>query len=226
MKNIFFAFLLLLSTISISQVGIGTTSPHASSVLDITATDAGLLVPRLTTTQRNALSSPATGLLIFNTTTKSFQYNFGDGSSVNWYSLDAQSDSSSASYSYMVPIWAEENSALGNNAYEWAYGNGASTPSNAGITIYVPSDYSCAIVAMTATTSNDFGTSKIEANVNGTVLGASNSVEVTLSGRSGENNGFAPFAISTGDRLTFRTRTAGTNTGPNTVTAWLKYTKN
>jgi len=95
MKNIFFTFLLLLSTISFSQVGIGTTSPDASSVLDITATDAGLLVPRLTTIQRDALSSPATGLLIFNTTTKSFQYNFGDGSSVDWYSLDAQSDTSS-----------------------------------------------------------------------------------------------------------------------------------
>ena len=97
MKNIIFAFLLLLSTISFSQVGIGTTTPDASSVLDITATDAGLLVPRLTTTQRDALSSPATGLLIFNTTTKSFQYNFGDGSSVNWYSLDAQSDTSNSS---------------------------------------------------------------------------------------------------------------------------------
>jgi len=55
MKNIFFVLILLLSTISFSQVGIGTTTPDASSVLDITATDAGLLVPRLTTTQRDAL---------------------------------------------------------------------------------------------------------------------------------------------------------------------------
>ena len=226
MKNIFFAFHLLLSTLSFSQVGIGTTSPDASSVLDITATDAGLLVPRLTTTQRDALSSPATGLLIFNTTTRSFQYNFGDGSSVDWYSLDAQSDSSSASYSYMVPIWAEEKLELEDNAYEWAFGNGAETPTNSGITIYVPSNYTCAIVAMTATTSNDSGNSKIEADVNGSVLGASNGVEVTLSGRSGENAGFTPFAINSGNRLTFRTRTAGTNLGPSTVTAWLKYTKN
>jgi len=226
MKNIFFAFLLLLSTISFSQVGIGTTSPDASSVLDITATDAGLLVPRLTTIQRNALSFPATGLLIFNTTTKSFQYNFGDGSIVDWYSLDAQSDSSSASYSYMVPIWAEESNTLGNNTYQWAFGNGANTPSNAGITIYVPSDYTCAIVAMTATTSNNSGTSKIEADVNGSVLGASDGVEVTLSGRSGENNTFTPYSINSRDRLTFRTRIAGTNTTPSTVTAWLKYTKN
>ena len=165
MKKIIFLSLLFISTLSISQVGIGTTSPDASSVLDITATDAGLLVPRLTTTQRDALSSPATGLLIFNTTTRSFQYNFGDGSSVDWYSLDAQSDSSSASYSYMVPIWAEEKLELQDNAYEWAFGNGAETPTNSGITIYVPSNYTCAIVAMTATTSNDSGNSKIEADV-------------------------------------------------------------
>ena len=99
MKKITYLLFLFITTISFSQVGIGTTTPDASSVLDITATDAGLLVPRLTTTQRDALSSPATGLLIFNTTTKSFQYNFGDGSSVNWYSLDAQSDTSSNSSS-------------------------------------------------------------------------------------------------------------------------------
>jgi len=226
MKKIIFLSLLFIHTLSFSQVGIGTTSPDASSVLDITATDAGLLVPRLTTTQRDALSSPATGLLIFNTTTKSFQYNFGDGLSVESYSLDAQSDSSSASYSYMVPIWAEESNTLGNNTYQWAFGNGANTPSNAGITIYVPSDYTCAIVAMTATTSNNSGTSKIEADVNGSVLGASDGVEVTLSGRSGENNTFTPYSINSRDRLTFRTRIAGTNTTPSTVTAWLKYTKN
>ena len=94
------------------------------------------------------------------------------------------------------------------------------------ISLMSSSGPTCAIVAMTATTNNSSGSSKIEANVNGSVLGASNGVEVTLSGRSGENDGFTPYSISNGDRLTFRTRTAGTNSGPNTVTAWLRYTKN
>ena len=221
MKSFVYFLFLLFSTISFSQVGIGTTSPDASSVLDITATDAGLLVPRMTLTNRDNITAPATGLMIYQTDNTPGFY-FYDGSA--WSAFGG--DSSSVSYSYMVPIWAEENQTLANNTYEWAFGNGANTPSNAGITIYVPSDYTCAIVAMTATTNNSSGSSKIEANVNGSVLGASNGVEVTLSGRSGENDGFTPYSISNGDRLTFRTRTAGTNSGPNTVTAWLRYTKN
>ena len=124
---------------------------------------------------------------------------------------------------YMVPIWAEENSTLGNNTYEWAFGNGADTPSNAGITIYVPSGYTCAIVAMTATTNNASGTATIEANINGVLQGSNCNVQ--LSGRSGVNDSFTPVAITSGNRLTFRTTTAGTNSSPNTVCAWLKYTK-
>lgn len=42
-------------------------SPSASSILDIASTTKGLLIPRLTTTQQNAISSPATGLVIYNT---------------------------------------------------------------------------------------------------------------------------------------------------------------
>ena len=48
------------------NVGIGTTNPSAK--LDITSTTGGFLPPRMTTTQRNAISSPATGLVIYNTT--------------------------------------------------------------------------------------------------------------------------------------------------------------
>jgi hypothetical protein len=56
------------------QIGIGTTSPDASAILDIVSNTTGILIPRLTTAQRNAIGSPATGLLIFNTSTKSFDY--------------------------------------------------------------------------------------------------------------------------------------------------------
>ncbi len=49
------------------NVGIGTTSPNASAALDISATDKGLLMPRLTTLQRNAIAAPIKGLQIYNT---------------------------------------------------------------------------------------------------------------------------------------------------------------
>jgi hypothetical protein len=54
---------------SSGAVGIGTSSPAASAILDVASTAKGFLPPRMTTSQRDAIASAATGLLIFNTTT-------------------------------------------------------------------------------------------------------------------------------------------------------------
>lgn len=63
------------STIS-AQVGIGTITPHASSVLDVSSTTQGMLAPRMTTAQRTAIVSPADGLMVYDTDLKSlFHYN-------------------------------------------------------------------------------------------------------------------------------------------------------
>src|SRR3954463_13174719 len=51
------------------NVGIGTTSPNASALLDLTSTSRGLLAPRMTESQKNTIASPATGLLIYETDT-------------------------------------------------------------------------------------------------------------------------------------------------------------
>jgi len=56
------------------SVGIGTTSPDASAVIDISSTSKGALIPRMTTAERNTIVNPATGLQIFNTTTMCFEY--------------------------------------------------------------------------------------------------------------------------------------------------------
>jgi len=55
-----------------TSVGINNTSPAASALLDLTSTTQGLLPPRLTTTQRDAIASPANGLFIYNSTTGQF----------------------------------------------------------------------------------------------------------------------------------------------------------
>jgi large repetitive protein len=47
------------------QVGIGTSSPNASAALDITSTIGGVLLPRMTTTQRTSIPAPANGLVVF-----------------------------------------------------------------------------------------------------------------------------------------------------------------
>ena len=62
--------LLFLSSSVYSQVGIGTTTPHSSSVLEMKSSSKGFLPPRIALTSvsdATTISSPATGLLIFNT---------------------------------------------------------------------------------------------------------------------------------------------------------------
>lgn len=75
--------LLILSFQAPAQVGIGNNSPDASSMLDVSSTTKGLLIPRMTTAQRDAVASPATGLLIFNTSTNLFNYYNGVWSNLN-----------------------------------------------------------------------------------------------------------------------------------------------
>ena len=50
-----------------AQVGIGTTTPHASAVLDLTASDKGLLLPRVTSLD-DITETPVNGLMIYDTT--------------------------------------------------------------------------------------------------------------------------------------------------------------
>jgi C1q domain len=69
MKTLIFA-LLTFTTIRFAHgqnIGIGTNTPAASAQLDISSTTRGLLAPRMTTTQRNAIVSPAKGLLVYDT---------------------------------------------------------------------------------------------------------------------------------------------------------------
>lgn len=70
---------MLLSSIHhvFAQVGINTTTPDPSSILDIESSTSGLLIPRLTSTARDNITDPAIGLMFFNTTESVFQYNSG-----------------------------------------------------------------------------------------------------------------------------------------------------
>ena len=57
-----------------TAVGIGAPAPVASSLLELASTTRGFLLPRMTTTQRDAIGSPAAGLEIYNTTTNELQF--------------------------------------------------------------------------------------------------------------------------------------------------------
>ena len=87
----------LLTAITSAQVGIGTTTPDASSALDITSTTKGLLIPRMTETQRDAITSAATGLMIYQTNgTVGFYYYNGS----SWVEVAATSKTYSVNTFY------------------------------------------------------------------------------------------------------------------------------
>jgi hypothetical protein len=76
MRKIFLIIVAICMVIVINaqSVGIGTTSPNASAQLDVTSTTKGLLIPRMTATQRVAIASPVAGLMVYETSTSSFWF--------------------------------------------------------------------------------------------------------------------------------------------------------
>ena len=66
-----------------AQVGIGTSNPDNSAMLDVTSTTKGFLAPRVTSVQRNLIPSPATGLLVYDKDSTCFFYYTG----LAWKSL-------------------------------------------------------------------------------------------------------------------------------------------
>lgn len=74
-SNVYFLF---------AQVGIGTNTPHSSAALEIANTGKGILIPRMTQTQRGNIASPAAGLLIYQIDQTNGFYYF-DG--LSWLSL-------------------------------------------------------------------------------------------------------------------------------------------
>ena len=83
MKSIFtFLAAVLLTATTFAQVGINTSSPHESAALDITSTTRGLLVPRMTNVERQAISNPAAGLQVFVTDFNGGRFMFYDG--IEW----------------------------------------------------------------------------------------------------------------------------------------------
>ncbi|HQW62287.1 MAG TPA: putative metal-binding motif-containing protein [Ferruginibacter sp.] len=103
MKKFLFAISVAVLTATIpctsiiaQSVGINTTTPDPSAVLDVFSGDKGFLMPRLSTVQRNAITAPAEGLLILNTSTGCINVFYGGTWSntserKNWYA-DADGD--------------------------------------------------------------------------------------------------------------------------------------
>ena len=69
------------------QVGIGTQTPNTSSALDISSITKGFLIPRMTTAQRNSISNPAKGLIVYNVSEDCIEVNTGTRTTTVWNCL-------------------------------------------------------------------------------------------------------------------------------------------
>ncbi|MES2776593.1 MAG: tail fiber domain-containing protein [Bacteroidota bacterium] len=90
MRNTLITAILLLScpiTIIAQNVGIGTTTPEATAQLDISSTSKGILIPRMSLSQRTAITSPATGLLIYQSDPSDSSFYWYDGNA--WIKLQS-----------------------------------------------------------------------------------------------------------------------------------------
>ncbi|WP_338814298.1 tail fiber domain-containing protein [Bernardetia sp. Wsw4-3y2] len=120
--NLLFVLLLtLLSTQSFSQgVAINTdnTDADASSMLDVKSTNKGVLIPRMTTAQRNAIATPAEGLLVYDTTTDSFWFFSGTWTQLGAGGADADffvQGSTNNPSSITDNIYTRGNMVVGDN---------------------------------------------------------------------------------------------------------------
>ncbi|MCU0370710.1 MAG: hypothetical protein MUC31_04800 [Bacteroidales bacterium] len=117
------------------NVGIGTSSPHNSAVVEMSSTTKGVLLPRLTFDQRNAITSPADGLMVFCT-------DCGSDGALSVYSnsqwrtyLPCNASASSEGSDSVSPgqiIW-DWNEVPGAEGYKWNTSNSYSTAIDMGI---------------------------------------------------------------------------------------------
>ncbi|MFT4803565.1 MAG: hypothetical protein ACI9YE_000760 [Psychroserpens sp.] len=110
MKRIFTIAALLIGGSAYAQtdnVGIGTTQPDNSAILDLSSSNKGFLLPRMSETQRLEIKSPAQGLQVFQTNAKSGLYIF-DGSA---WSVATSANSTSAA----LDPWLEGGNDITTN---------------------------------------------------------------------------------------------------------------
>jgi len=157
MKNNYFAmkalsaclFFFIISTATVfSQVGIGTVTPEVSAMLDVSSTTKGMLTPRMTTAQRLVITTPADGLMVYDTDLKSF---FHYNSSVSSWNVINSATTGRLKFKrirstdVLVTVLAPELAAGGGTKY--ILDSGTYYEINGTITFNLPIDLNNAYIA-------------------------------------------------------------------------------
>ena len=85
---VYILMITLMPTLLGAQILFGNGTPDASAALDVQSNGGGTLFPRLTTAQRDGIASPATGLMLYNTTSKCLEVNVGTPTTAEWARLN------------------------------------------------------------------------------------------------------------------------------------------
>ncbi len=119
----------------------------------------------------------------------------------------------------IFPIWAEENSSLGANATEWAFGNGANTPQDQGVVIPV----NCELFATAASLRQ--GTATIGIYLNSIKVAEVSDADAVAGDVNRCYRTLSPtVVVPAGSVIGFRTVSASGTASPNQVMAWLRTT--
>lgn len=107
------------------SIGIGTTAPNASALLDVSSTTQGVLLPRLTTTQVGAVATPTDGLIVYDVDTDTIKLRAngawaslgaGGGGSPGGADTQIQYNNSGAFAGSSGLVWDNSTATLGVNA--------------------------------------------------------------------------------------------------------------
>lgn len=209
-KSLGLLFTLFYFYVSAQNVGIGTNTPDATAQLDVSSITKGILIPRMTSAQRAAISTPAQGLLVYQTDGVSgFYVNRGSGIFTNWSLITEGTN-----------LWA---TSLGNSSYIYNVNTG-----NVGIGTTLPprrftvnhSDSAIALFTNSQTLATNVN-SNIYLGVGVTALGGyyTGAVRTTGTSASAARMGLFTGAATTANGLLERLSIDNSgNVGINTVT--------
>lgn len=198
-------FLNLLLNLDVqAQVGLGTISPNNSALLDVHSTSKGVLIPRMSMENRNAIINPAIGLFIYNLDLKCFESFNGSG----WINLCGINGSISSPSNVVAvatdggaSISFDSNNAPSNDVYYAVY---SSTGELLGSSNQSP------IIVSGLTNGNPVAFSVVTVSSNGISMGSQSSNIVTPSPAPGP---VVKFAIKPGENKAYLNWQAPINGG-------------
>ncbi len=185
-------------------IGTSGQNPDPSAALEVRSTTGGMLPPRLSLTERNALPGPANGLLIFNTTSKCLQIFLTQQGWTN-IACDCASYPSAAFTASSTSIGSggsvnfSVSAPVGGNTYQWTFTGGTpatASGTTASVTYSTPGTYTAKLVATNAAGCSDSTTTIITVSLCPAI--GTNSITFNASSTTGQTGTIQTWTVPNG----------------------------